>query len=73
MNLRISGKYLEFDNDSWIKNVKYNRITKQMLVNNQYECQDVPLKVFVDFALSDSKGREWNNNIKGKYLHEYFK
>lgn len=75
MNLRISGDYFEFDNDSWIKNVKYNRLTKQMLVNGQYECQNVPLKIFVDFALSNSKGKYWNLNIKGKeeYQHEYFK
>ncbi len=75
MNLRIAEEYLIFDNDSWIKEVKYNRITKQMLVNGQYECQGVPLKIFVDFALSGSKGKYWNLNIKGKeeFLHEYFK
>jgi len=75
MNLRIEGKYLVFDNDSWIKKVKYNRSTKQMLVNGKYECQNVPLKIFVDFALSDSKGKYWNLNIKGKeeFQHYYFK
>jgi len=74
-DLRISGKFLKFDNDSWIKTVKYNMFTKQMLVNDKYECQNVPLKVFVDFALSESKGKYWNENIKGKeeYQHEYFK
>lgn len=75
MNLRISGEYLKFDNDSWIKTVKYSIFTKQMLVNEKYECQNVPLKIFVDFALSESKGKYYNDNIKGKeeFLHEYFK
>lgn len=75
MNLRILGNYLKFDNDSWIKVVKYNMLNKQMLVNDKYECQNVPLKIFVDFALSESKGKYWNENIKGKeeFKHEYFK
>lgn len=75
MDLRISGDFLKFDNDSWIKVVKYSIKTKQMLVNEKYESQNVPLKIFVDFALSESKGKYYNDNIKGKdeYQHEYFK
>lgn len=75
MNLRIEGTYLVFDNDSWIVRVKYNMFTKQMLVNEKYECQNVPLKIFVDFALAESKGKYYNDKIKGKdeFLHEYFK
>lgn len=75
MDLRILGNSLKFDNDSWIKVVKYNMATKQMLVNEKYELQDVPLKIFVDFALSESKGKYYNENIKGveEFLHEYFK
>ena len=74
-DLRISGAFLKFDNESWIKQVKYSIFTKQMLVNNQYESQNVPLKIFVDFALSESKGTYYNENIKGKeqFMHEYFK
>jgi len=75
MNLRISGDSLKFDHDSWINIVKYNIKSKTMLVNEKYELQNVPLKLFVDFALSDSKGSFYNLNIKGKdqFLHEYFK
>jgi len=75
MDLRIAGNYLKFNNDSWIKTVKYSIATKQMLVNKKYECQNVPLKMFVDFALSESKGKYYNDNIKGKeeFLHYYFK
>lgn len=75
MDLRISGNFLKFDNDSWIKTVKYSISTKRMLVNEKYESQNVPLKIFVDFALSESKGTYYNDNIKGKeeFLHEYFK
>lgn len=74
-DLRIAGAFLKFDNDSWIKEVKYSIKTKEMLVNNKYLCQNVMLKMFVDFALSESKGKYWNLNIKGKeeFLHEYFK
>jgi len=75
MNLKFSGEFIEFDHDSWIKTVKYNRLTKQMLVNEKYELQCVPLSVFVDFALSESKGKYYNDNIKGKdeFMHNYFK
>jgi len=73
--IQTAGRELSFKNDSWIKVVKYNLDTKQMLVNGQYESQNIPLKIFVDFALSKSKGKYYNANIKGKkeFLHEYFK
>jgi len=71
----FDGKFLSFSGESWIKKVKYNMRTKQMLVNEKYECQNVPLKIFVDFALSESRGKYWNENIKGKeeFQHYYFK
>jgi len=70
--INTAGRNLSFKNDSWIKIVKYNIDTKQMLVNGQYECQDVPLEIFIEFAISNSKGKYWNANIKGKFLHPYF-
>ena len=38
MNLRISGEYLKFDNDSWIKTVKYSiklKDYKSILINKK--------------------------------------
>jgi len=73
--IEFDGEFLSFSGESWITTVKYSILKKQMLVNDKYECQNIPLKVFVDFALSESRGRYWNENIKGKekFLHEYFK
>ena len=70
-----NGVFLSFSGESWIKQVKYSIKTRTMLVNNKYELQNVPLKLFVDFALSESKGKFYNKYIKGKdeFLHEYFK
>lgn len=72
--IKTAGRELSFENDgTWIKKVKYNIDTRQMLVNDQYECQEVPLDIFIEFAISQSKGKYYNENIKGKFLHEYFK
>jgi len=70
--IQTAGRELSFKNDSWIKVVKYNIDTKQMLVNGQYECQNIPAEIFLEFALSKSKGKYYNDNIKGRFLHPYF-
>lgn len=69
---------LEFDNDSWISHVKYNTETKEMVITmkggtkNKYACQNVPREVFEEFKNSPSRGSYFNNNIRGKYNHEWF-
>jgi len=70
--IKVVGRELSFENDSWIKKVKYNLDTKLMLVNGQYECQEVPANIFLEFAMAQSKGKYWNKEIKGKFLHPYF-
>lgn len=71
--IKIIGRELTFENESWIKKVKYNIDTKAMLVNDQYEHPDVPLETFIELAMADSKGKYFNDNVKGKYLHKFFK
>jgi hypothetical protein len=69
------GETLEFSHNSWIRQVTYNKSTKQMLITTEkssYECQGVPLEIFEEFASAPSKGSYFNRNIKGKFNHEYF-
>jgi len=69
----------EFDNDSWITNVKYDDESRLMWVSmkggqkNIYECQDVPMETFTGFRSAPSRGSYFNENIKGQFLHKWFK
>jgi len=71
--IKIEGRVLLFVHDSWIKTVKYNIDSKTLLINEQYESQDVPLEIFIEFAVAPSKGKYYNNEIKGKFLNDNFK
>lgn len=70
---------LSFKNDSWIEEVSYNPVTKEMVIQmkggekNRYACENVPLEVYMDFKNADSKGSFFNHNIKGRYLNTWFK
>lgn len=67
-----------FDNDSWIQHVEYDTETNEMVITmkggtkNKYACQSVPDEVYEEFKRAGSRGTYFNNNIKGKYLHEWF-
>ncbi|WP_428323615.1 KTSC domain-containing protein [Nitrosopumilus sp.] len=68
----------EFYNDSWITHVKHDDETNEMVVTmkggtkNKYACQGVTLADFEAFRDSGSRGTHFNNEIKGKFLHEWF-
>lgn len=69
---------LEFDNDSWIQHVSYDTDTQEMAITmkggkkNVYACQGVPLEVFEAFKNAGSRGKFFNENIKGRYNHTWF-
>lgn len=69
----------EFDNDSWIQHVEYDDESQQMRIvmkggkKSVYECQDVPKDVYDTFKSAPSRGSFFNTNIKGNYIHKWFK
>lgn len=72
------GKYHQkftAEESSVIREVKYNprrevievRIEQQSGEERVYFYEDVPEELYFDFLAADSKGRFYNNNIKGEY------
>jgi hypothetical protein len=62
----IQGTWLEakYDNDS--------RTLVVYIGSDAYECVDVPQDVWDSFKSASSKGKFFNNNIRGQYNHSMF-
>ncbi len=68
------------EDSRFIKLVTYNKKTLEMTIHSErkgkeitYTCVNVPRFIFNGFKEARSKGQFFNNNIKGRFLHEYFK
>ena len=65
------------DNSNFVKLVTYNRDTLEMSITSKsgevYTCVKVPHYLFIAFKEAKSKGKFFNNNIKNKFKHHYFK
>lgn len=60
----------EFDGDSWIKHVDFDKTTGKMRVTmngKTYDFCGVPESVFDEFENAESHGTYYNENIKDKY------
>ena len=65
----------QFTGDSWIKLVVYDPDTREMIIHledKSYACEEVPQDIFDAFRNSASRGKFFNENIRGKYLHLWF-
>ncbi len=61
-----------FSGSSWIQGAKYDSELERMqiYIGNKgeiYECDGVSLEVWQEFKSASSKGKYFNNYIKGKY------
>lgn len=58
---------------SWIRGAKYNTETERMVIyigegSEVYECEGVPKDVWLEFKRAESKGKYFNNYIRGQYV-----
>jgi hypothetical protein len=64
------GQDIPIDSTS-IQSVTYNESTQEMTVSfvggREYSLSSVPIDVFKSFLASPSKGRFWNEQMKGVY------
>lgn len=68
----------EFTGDSWIKKVRYDTDTRELSLvleasDNTYLLEGVEPEVFEQFKSATSRGKFFNENMRGKYVHRYFK
>ncbi len=61
-----------FAGSSWIKGAKYNSETYRMQIyigdkGEVYECEGVDHETWNEFKLAKSKGKYFNNFIKGQF------
>lgn len=65
-----------FQGDSWITYCTYNSDTKELSIHTKskvYTLVGVPLEVYEAFSFAGSKGRFFNEHLKGKYQDAMFK
>lgn len=74
-NFKFTDK-ADVSNSSWITSAKYlscDKATGFFIIttgNRTYIHQNLPLEVWEQFKKADSKGKFYNQNIKGKYQLE---
>jgi len=65
-----------FSGGSWIESVTYDEESSRMTIHTKkdsFECSGVPIEVYNEFEQAPSKGKYFNNNVKGLYLDSLFK
>lgn len=69
-----TGQELSFEHTSWISKVYYRPSTRRMIIickdnENQYELEDVDRRTYEDFKAAPSRGKFYNQNLKGLARH----